>query len=137
MCRAVARDVCCGGGPDGFLSNMKIVDPESRREVATGETGEIWIASGSVAQGYWGKPELSESTFRATLAIDDGHRYLRTGDLAYTDAEGRLYICARLKDLIILQGKNYYSDDLEAAAQSRQSGRSPSWLLGCLRLLRF
>ena len=107
-------DVACGGGPNGYTpATLKIVDPDTSEEVPVGDTGEIFVSSRCVAQGYWGKPELSEATFRARLQPDDNKRYLRTGDLGYVDAEGRLYICARIKNMIIINGANFYSDDVE------------------------
>ena len=110
------RDVAVGS-PQDYLVTIKIVDPETRTLVPNGETGEIFVSSPSVCLGYWGRPELSEEIFRARLNPDDGLRYLRTGDLGYFDDEGRLYICARLKDMIIVDGKNYYADDCEIAVQ--------------------
>ena len=83
--------------------------------------GEIWISSRSVAAGYWGKPDLSRETFHARRVLDDGSesksRYLRTGDEGFLE-EGKLYITGRLKDLIIVGGKNYYPEDIEVAARS-------------------
>ncbi|KAJ8599789.1 hypothetical protein CTAYLR_004009 [Chrysophaeum taylorii] len=64
---------------------------------------------------YWGKPEMSDETFRARLDPDDGRQYLRTGDEAFVE-RGRLFICGRIKDSIIIGGENYYSDDVELAA---------------------
>jgi len=102
-----------------FVGVVKIVNPESREEVEEGKPGEIWCSSGSVATGYWGKPELSEETFRARLAGDDGSGccFLRTGDEGYLE-DGALFICGRIKDMVIVAGENYYPEDIEIAAQS-------------------
>ena len=86
-----------------FLATIRVVDGETRAEMCEGEPGEIWISLRSVARGYWGKPELSAHTFGARLAYDDGRRYLRTGDEGFFE-DGRLFICGRLKDLIICGG---------------------------------
>ncbi|KAK7230919.1 hypothetical protein SO694_000741102 [Aureococcus anophagefferens] len=101
--------------------DVRIVDPESRRERPAGEAGEIWISSGSVAKGYWGKEELSEETFHARLDPDNGRRYLRTGDEGFSE-RGGLFICGRLKDMIIVGGENYYPEDVEIAAQAARPG---------------
>ncbi|KAJ1456333.1 hypothetical protein M885DRAFT_439816, partial [Pelagophyceae sp. CCMP2097] len=108
-------DLVCVGTE--LLAVIKIVDVETCSEVALGATGEIWISSPSAARGYWGQPELSRSTFRAKLARDDGREYLRTGDEGFLERGGRLFVCGRLKDMIIVCGKNYYAEDAEVAAQ--------------------
>lgn len=108
--------VSCGKPLDGI--DVRIVDPGTRTAVGSGGIGEIWVAGHSTCQGYWNKPELSEDVFYNSIADDssDGHPYLRTGDLGFL-AEGELFICGRLKDVIILRGQNYYPEDLEAAVE--------------------
>ncbi|KAJ8609752.1 hypothetical protein CTAYLR_009248 [Chrysophaeum taylorii] len=98
-----------------FQIDLRIVDEETRCVAPDGTPGELWLSSGSVALGYWGKPELSSETFHARLEPDDGKVYLRTGDEAFIE-DGRLFICGRIKDMIIIGGENYYSDDVEIAA---------------------
>ena len=109
--------VSCGKPLSGI--HVRIVDPGTAAEVGDGGIGEIWIAGQSKCQGYWNKPELSEHVFANSIAGDsDGHHsYLRTGDLGFLD-EGELFVCGRLKDLIILRGQNYYPEDLEAAVEN-------------------
>ncbi|KAJ8599653.1 hypothetical protein CTAYLR_005399, partial [Chrysophaeum taylorii] len=63
-----------------FVIDVHIVDAETRRVVPESTTGELWVGSGSVTLGYWGKPELSDDVFCARLDPDDGKTYLRTGD---------------------------------------------------------
>ncbi|CAI5480059.1 unnamed protein product [Closterium sp. Yama58-4] len=98
-----------------------IVNPETREECAEGEEGEIWARSCHVARGYWGKPELSEETFRARMKEgapgSDSGAYLRTGDLGLVVAQ-QLFITGRIKDLIIVGGKNYYPQDLELTVEA-------------------
>ncbi|KAJ8598578.1 hypothetical protein CTAYLR_001702 [Chrysophaeum taylorii] len=99
-----------------FLIDVLLVDADTRRVVASdGTPGEVWLSSGSIAQGYWGKPELSTETFSARVDPDDGKVYLRTGDEAFVE-DGRLFICGRIEDSIIIAGKKYYSDDIEIVA---------------------
>jgi len=105
--------VGCGTSQPGV--RVAIVDPDSGQELAEGVEGEVWVASASVAQGYWQRPALSEAIFGAQLAGHGDIRFLRTGDLAYRDADG-LYITGRLKDVLILYGKKYAPQDIEDAA---------------------
>jgi len=95
---------------------VKIVNPHNCQCSKPNEIGEIWINGPSVAQGYWNKPEITETVFHAHLKDDDRH-YLRTGDLGYIK-DGQLYVTGRLKDLIILQGRNVYPHDIETAVES-------------------
>ncbi|MCK4608298.1 MAG: SDR family NAD(P)-dependent oxidoreductase, partial [Gammaproteobacteria bacterium] len=94
---------------------VEIVDPDTRELKSEGEIGEVWTASKSVAQGYWNKPEETEATFRAYLANGAGP-FLRTGDLGFL-RDGELYISGRIKDLIIVNGRNYYPQDIEEVAE--------------------
>jgi amino acid adenylation domain-containing protein len=113
----VARDeaalVSCG--PPLANCKLLIVDPQSHVPAAEGATGEIWVSGPAVAQGYWGKPELSRATFDARLASagEMTTPFLRTGDLGFL-RQGELYVVGRIKDLIVLRGVNYYAEDLEA-----------------------
>jgi acyl transferase domain-containing protein/acyl-CoA synthetase (AMP-forming)/AMP-acid ligase II/acyl carrier protein/SAM-dependent methyltransferase len=91
-----------------------VVHPDSRLPCGPRQVGEIWVSGGSVAQGYWNRPEETARTFGGRLAEDDGRRYLRTGDLGFMVDE-ELYVCGRLSDLIILRGRNYYPQDIERA----------------------
>jgi acyl-CoA synthetase (AMP-forming)/AMP-acid ligase II len=109
--RGGAEIVGCGRAPPG--AEVAIVDPETRRVVPDGTIGEVWVRGDHVAAGYWDRPDLTDATFRARPAPDDGRRFLRTGDLGWLD-EGELYLKSRLKDLIIWQGGNIHPEDIEA-----------------------
>lgn len=91
--------------------HVTIVDPRGHHELPPGRIGEIWVQSPNVGQGYWNRPEETERTFRARLNGNDG-KYLRTGDLGFL-SQGELFVVGRLKELIILGGRNYYPHDLE------------------------
>jgi len=108
--------VSCGKPLDGV--HVRIVDPDIGVAVGGGGIGEIWIAGQSKCQAYWNKPELSEQVFDNSITNDfnDGHAYLRTGDLGFLREE-ELFVCGRLKDIIILRGQNYYPEDLEASVE--------------------
>lgn len=109
--------VSCGT-PDRDVA-VTIVDPDSGTPLPDGSVGEVWLASESVAQGYWGRPELTATTFHAHLP-DDTRSWLRTGDLG-TLERGQLVITGRLKDLVILSGRNFYPQDIELAASRAHS----------------
>jgi amino acid adenylation domain-containing protein len=106
--------VSCGAVPDGH--QVRIADPDTGRSRPDGEVGEVWVASPGVAEGYHGRPEESEAVFRALLEGDPGTHYLRTGDLGYL-RDGELYIAGRLKDLVIVRGRNHYPQDIEETAE--------------------
>ena len=104
----------CGRAQRGH--EIVIVDPLSRRPCTAGEVGEIWLAGGSVAQGYWGRPAETEETFSAFLSDTGRGPFLRTGDLGF-QLEGELFVTGRLKDLIVIRGRNHYPEDIEATVQ--------------------
>lgn len=101
------------GAPD---QRLLIVDPETRVPRASNEVGEVWVAGPSVAGGYWDRPEETAHAFGARLANGEGP-FLRTGDLAFLSPEGELFITGRLKDLLIVRGRNLYPQDLEMTAE--------------------
>ncbi|MGP4000247.1 beta-ketoacyl synthase N-terminal-like domain-containing protein [Streptomyces sp. 8N706] len=106
------RQEVASGEPRGH--DVRIVDPAERRVAADGEEGEIWLRGPSVAAGYWGRPEESQEVFGARLADGSGP-YLRTGDLGYLH-DGQLVVIGRIKDLIIVRGRNVAPAAVEAAA---------------------
>jgi acyl-CoA synthetase (AMP-forming)/AMP-acid ligase II len=87
-----------------------IVDPSSLTECA--RVGEVWVSGEGVAQGYWNRSELTEQTFKAHLSDTGDGPFLRTGDLGFIK-DGELFITGRLKDLIIIGGRNHYPQDIE------------------------
>lgn len=104
---------------------VAIVDPESLTECSEGQVGEIWVHGPSVAQGYWNKPEETEKVFHARLRdADDGETFLRTGDLGVIKDE-ELFITGRIKDLIIIRGRNLYPQDVEATIERSHSAFRP------------
>ncbi|HLJ35069.1 MAG TPA: fatty acyl-AMP ligase, partial [Ktedonobacteraceae bacterium] len=95
---------------------IAIVHPDTFKQCRPGQVGEIWIASPSVARGYWNRPQETESTFRAFLADTGEGPFLRTGDLGFFQ-DGYLYITGRQKELIIIRGRNYYPHDIELTTE--------------------
>ena len=93
---------------------MKVViaDPSTMTKCQDKTVGEIWVSDQSVARGYWQNPEATRSTFQAYLANTNEGPFLRTGDLGFIQ-DGELFVIGRLKDLIVIRGTNYYSQDIE------------------------
>jgi len=101
--------VGCGYVDSGF--DLCIVDPETGQKVSDAQIGEIWLAGPSLTDGYWNRPELNASQFNALLADGSGP-YFKTGDLGFLKKD-ELYVTGRIKDMIILNGKNHYPQDIE------------------------
>ena len=95
-------------------TRLAIVDPDTLEAVPEGVLGEIWISSPAVSPGYFRRPEATAETFGYTLAGDD-EAYVRSGDLG-SIVDGELYVTGRLKDVIILRGRNIHPQDIESAA---------------------
>ncbi|MFD6390502.1 fatty acyl-AMP ligase [Nocardia sp. NPDC060259] len=105
---------------------LLIVDPETRTPVAEGDVGEIWIGGPDVAAGYWQNADATTETFRAETVSPRRGPLLRSGDLGAV-VDGELYVVGRRKDLIIVGGRNYYPQDIEATVENA----SPLVRRGC------
>ncbi len=122
--------VGCGMPADPRPSDpvIAIVRPESAEPCPPGEVGEIWVSGPSVAQGYWRQPEETAGVFAArisgTTGGDPAGPFLRTGDLGFVD-DGELFVTGRLKDLIILRGRNHYPQDIETTVEHSHSALRP------------
>jgi acyl-CoA synthetase (AMP-forming)/AMP-acid ligase II len=131
--------VSCGCPSRGEAVDVVIVNHETNEVVAENKVGEIWVRSPSKAAGYWNKEEQTREDFHAqivatsstdadatssTTAATVGPAYLRTGDLGFL-YEGELFICGRLKDLIIVRGSNHYPQDIERTAEKSHSSLRP------------
>ena len=101
----IAEKVGSAGLPPLF-SELRIVD-ENNRELETGERGEICIRGPNVMKGYWNRPE-------ATAEAIDSENWFHSGDVGYLDDEGFLYICDRVKDMVISGGENIYPAEVES-----------------------
>jgi fatty acid CoA ligase FadD28 len=105
---------------------LRIVDPETSSECPAGAVGEIWLHGGNVAAGYWRKPHETESTFGGRLVAPSAGTpegpWLRTGDLGFF-SDSELFIIGRIKDLLIVYGRNHSPDDIEATIQEITRGR--------------
>jgi fatty acid CoA ligase FadD32 len=121
--KAVAQ---ASAGKIGVAEWAVIVDAESASELPDGQIGEIWISGQNMGTGYWGREQETRDTFQNILksrtspshaeGASDAATWVRTGDLgAYHD--GDLYITGRVKDLVIIDGRNHYPQDVEYSAQ--------------------
>ncbi|KAL5055826.1 hypothetical protein RYX36_036508 [Vicia faba] len=124
--------VCCGYvRPADKDIDIRIVDPDTCEEFRVdGTEGEIWISSPSAGVGYWGREELSQKTFRNELTNHPGRIYTRTGDLGRI-IDQKLFITGRIKDLIIVAGRNIYSSDVEKTIETSSEFLRP----GCCAVI--
>lgn len=115
--------VGCGRALAGH--RILIVDPQSRQPCAPEQVGEIWVAGPSVAQGYWVTTQMADAPFGASLAGEpEAGFFLRTGDLGFVE-NGQLFVTGRIKDLIVIRGRNLYPQDIEAAVEASHPALQP------------
>jgi acyl-CoA synthetase (AMP-forming)/AMP-acid ligase II len=107
--------VGCGAPLDSV--EIVIVDPATAAPCPSGRVGEVWVAGPSVAQGYWERPVETRRTFQANIPGAADRPYLRTGDLGFLH-DGQLFVTGRIKELIIIRGRNYYPQDIERIAEA-------------------
>jgi long-chain fatty acid adenylase/transferase FadD26 len=108
-------------------TTVRIVDPATHAEKPAGMVGEIWVHGDNVAAGYWRNAEATSRTFGGRIVEAASGTpevpWLRTGDLGVM-SEGELFIVGRIKDLLIVDGRNHYPDDIEATIQEITGGRA-------------
>ncbi|MDX1522734.1 MAG: AMP-binding protein, partial [Anaerolineae bacterium] len=110
--------VGCGRGM--LETRIVIAQPETLTHCAPNEVGEIWLGGPTVTQGYWQHPEITAATFGARLAGSGDGPFFRTGDLGFL-RDGELFVTGRLKDLIIIRGRNHYPQDIELTVERSHS----------------
>jgi fatty acid CoA ligase FadD28 len=124
---------CESGGGTPLVSygmpqspTIRIVDPDTRVECPAGTVGEIWVHGDNVAKGYWRNPDETETTFGGTLVVPSAGTpegpWLRTGDSGFV-FDDELFVIGRIKDLLIVYGRNHSTDDIEATVQEITEGR--------------
>ncbi|MDZ7963840.1 MAG: aminotransferase class I/II-fold pyridoxal phosphate-dependent enzyme [Nostoc sp. DedSLP03] len=101
---------------------VAIANPVSLTKCEAGQVGEIWVAGESVTQGYWNRSEETQKTFGAYLADTGEGPFLRTGDLGFWEDEAGLFITGRLKDLLVIRGRNHYPQDIEQTVEISHPG---------------
>jgi amino acid adenylation domain-containing protein len=115
-----------GCGTTFLEQKIVVVQPDSLKLCGPGEVGEILVAGANVARGYWNKTEETERTFCARLPETDEGPFLRTGDLGFLH-EGELFVTGRLKDMLVIRGRNHYPQDIELTVERAH----PSLRAGC------
>jgi acyl-CoA synthetase (AMP-forming)/AMP-acid ligase II/acyl carrier protein len=115
-----------GCGAPSSDHRVVIVDPDRLTQCSPERVGEIWISGPSVARGYWGRPEETGRTFGAFVSDTGEGPFFRTGDLGFLDGT-ELFVAGRIKDLIIIRGRNLYPQDIELTVQQAY----PSLRAGC------
>jgi amino acid adenylation domain-containing protein len=125
-----------GRGPEGLLvrpplvssgrlqQEVVIADPETGARCPPGHVGEIWVRGPSVALRYWGRPEETTETFQARLAETGEGPFLRTGDLGFLEGD-EVFVTGRIKDLVIIRGRNHYPRDFELTAERSHPALRP------------
>jgi len=114
--------VGCGGNIKD--QEIAIVDPSTGARCKNGNIGEIWVSGPSVGVGYWNRPEETAHTFRAYIAESGEGPFLRTGDVGFLQ-DGELFVTSRMKDLIIIRGRNYYPHDIELTVEQSHPSLRP------------
>lgn len=114
--------VSCGKIVQGL--DFRIVDPFTGKECAQDQVGELWLKGGSIGKGYWNDPEKTAATFDATLPETKESGFLRTGDYGFI-RDNEIYITGRLKDLIIIRGRNYHPEDIEHTVNAAHANFAP------------
>ncbi|MGA9502231.1 MAG: fatty acyl-AMP ligase [Pseudolabrys sp.] len=107
--------VGCGRAVVG--ERIAIVDPKNLDRLGVDQVGEVWVCGPHVAKGYWRNEVATRETFTAQIDGDPAC-WLRTGDLAFLDDAGELYITGRIKELVIIRGINHYPQDIERTVQN-------------------
>lgn len=118
--------ISVGCGWSSIGADIRIVNPQTKIQCPVDEVGEIWVTSSSIAQGYWERPEETEKTFRAYLLPSNEGPFLRTGDLGFI-YNGQLHITGRIKDMVIIQGRNFYPQDIELTIEKCHPALRPSF----------
>jgi acyl-CoA synthetase (AMP-forming)/AMP-acid ligase II len=106
-----------GCGSTGATTRVEIVDPATCLRCGRNEVGEIWVAGGSVARGYWRRPDETRDVFRAHLADTGEGPFLRTGDLGFVQ-DGELFVTGRIKDVMIVRGLKHDPHDVELTIEA-------------------
>jgi acyl-CoA synthetase (AMP-forming)/AMP-acid ligase II len=121
----VAATTLTGCGKALLEADLIIVSPDAHEILPANRVGEVWVAGPHVAYGYWRNEAATARDFCAFLANGAGP-YLRTGDLGLLDEQGEVFITARLKDVIILRGRNYIPSDIEQAIEKSHPAINPN-----------
>jgi acyl-CoA synthetase (AMP-forming)/AMP-acid ligase II len=122
--RGPAAPAVVGCGAPARGHRVEIVDPATCNPLPEGRAGEVWVAGPSIGQGYFGAPEATATVFGATIAGTQGSRFLRTGDLGFL-RDGELFVTGRIKDVLVVAGRNHSPVDIERACEQANPGLRP------------
>ncbi len=112
-----------GCGRPWLGDEVVIVNPDDLTACADNQVGEIWVAGAAVSQGYWNQPQETQETFQAYLG--DKGPFLRTGDLGFLQ-DGELFITGRIKEMMILWGRNRYPYEIEQVVEQSHPALRPN-----------
>ncbi|NQZ13089.1 MAG: AMP-binding protein, partial [Algicola sp.] len=118
------RRLVSSGIPSPY-NEVVIVDPDTHIRLNDGQVGEVWVHGHSIAMGYWQNEQKTIETFHANIAGDSDKPFMRTGDLGFLHQQ-HLFICGRIKEVIIIRGANYYPQNIEQSLQGHIDGLKPS-----------
>ncbi len=118
-----------GCGQNWLDQKAIIVDTDTCQECPSDRVGEIWVSGPSVGVGYWQRPEATKDTFAAYLSNGEGP-FLRTGDLGFIK-DGQLFVTGRIKDLIIIRGRNHYPQDIELTVEKSSAAIRSGLVAAC------
>lgn len=114
--------IIVSSGIPAFEQQLCIVDPATLTVCEANQIGEIWLQGDSVAAGYWNQPELNQEVFQAHLANDlQSGVFLRTGDWGFLNNNQELYVTGRMKEMMIINGRNHYPQDIMRNIQAADS----------------
>jgi acyl-CoA synthetase (AMP-forming)/AMP-acid ligase II len=122
--RAGSTSLVVGCGWTGHGTRVEIVDPATGRRRGRNEVGEIWVRGGSVARGYWRRPDDTRAAFDAHLADTGEGQFLRTGDLGFVH-DGELFVTGRIKDVMIVRGLKHDPHDVELTVEAADPAIRP------------
>lgn len=122
--RAARATRLVASGPPALDTQVAIIDPQTHRRCRTGNVGEIWISSASVAQGYWRRPDETARAFHAYIHGEGDRTWLRSGDLGVL-MDGELFVVGRIKDVLIVRGLKHHPQDLELTAERQHDAIRP------------
>lgn len=108
--------VLVGSGPAGPAPSVAIVDAGTARRLGEDQVGEIWIRGRGIGQGYWGRPEVTAEAFGRRIDGEGDAPWLCTGDLGFV-SRGELFVVGRVKDMLVVRGRNLHAQDLELCAE--------------------
>jgi acyl-CoA synthetase (AMP-forming)/AMP-acid ligase II len=114
----------CGNGPIDVEHEVRVVDPETGRDSEPGVVGELWLRGPAVCTGYWQRPDETAAVFEARVEPSGDGPYLRSGDFGFVH-DGEVFVCGRMKHLIIIRGRNIYPQDVELAVERSHAAVRP------------